>query len=444
MKPVWWDFFQVSPDGWSSPIRSVDRLLKHLKRKGEKSSSRQTYIATLYRFCICHKITPGKLLELNIENLKDLVQEYCDRFLNSKNYANTTLYNLLTFFEVNNIHLVIKPYTANKRYRKRKEYIPSYKEALKMAKVAENLRDRCIILFIILCGLRNSTLRALTLSNDADPNPLFQDYSIKKELERGSSYILVKIHLGMKELIADACKSDIEYFTFIPPQVKEALIDYLEDRKWKRGRIFENEPLFIREDLLPSINDPKKLILSRQAVNELVKEAARLAGIKEWKYVTATSLRKVFDNFLIDHDPNKALEFEDREFMMGHLLPGASDRYFHKEKIEEMRSKYTKLDFNLQGEKRKVRKIINKDELRLYLGFEGFEMIVLSPETMVVSYFEENNSTESYFACTEEERAGKVNERARKILSEKQSDSFTNSIKKTKKLGQNHMTDFLN
>ena len=156
----------------------------------------------------------------------------------------------------------------------------------------------------------------------------------------------------MRQLVADSCKNDITYFVFVPRRVVEALIDYLRERKMRWGKIEDIEPLFILERITKRKKEPIQLIMSESAILDAIKDAARLAGLSDWRAVTAISLRKVFNNFLINQE-NRALKEEEREFFMGHLIPGTRDTYFDKTKIEEMRRKYSRLILIRSYRKRK-------------------------------------------------------------------------------------------
>jgi hypothetical protein len=93
----------------------------------------------------------------------------------------------------------------------------------------------------------------------------------------------------------------------------------------------------------------------------IVKVTARRAGIKQWKDVYPHCIRKSYDNTI----KNSGLPAEDKEFLMGHILPGQSDTYFDKTKIEEFRKKYSEISFFEPSNLSEVRKEAAKDQLRL-------------------------------------------------------------------------------
>lgn len=445
----WWRFLQILPDGWSSSDPAVDKLLKHLSRGSRSTSSRRLYLRTLYRLCIrTGGLKPHELIKMDKSLLETKVQEFCDRFQESRNYANTTLYVLKKFFDTNDVKLNLQRYSASKRWRKRPEYIPTLQEALKMAEVTRNLRDRCIILFLIYCGLRNATLRALRINENYPDRPVFEEYTIKKELERGSECMVVIVHKVMKKLILEACKNGIPYFGFVPKKAVEALKDYLRERKFRRGYIADEEPLFILKRVPINITDPSQLILSEREVNRKLKDAARRAGLKYWRFVTANSMRKVFNNFLINQAKDRQLNVEENEFLMGHLLPGSRDTYFDKTKIEEMRRRYSRLDFEGKPEKegKKVKRIVMEEELKSFLDLGCMiEAILPSGKIVVVCDASKLSTGDASHICEKSNDKCKSDDGEKKSQDEFFAEETTAQVKeekKPKKLGQNTLLDF--
>jgi len=86
--------------------------------------------------------------------------------------------------------------------------------------------------------------------------------------------------------------------------------------------------------------------LSPRELEEIVKNAAREADIKDWERVTPHSLRKVFESILrspmIDGD---RMDHKDQEFLMGHMLQGSQEAYYDWTKIDKMRKQFGKLCF---------------------------------------------------------------------------------------------------
>ena len=184
----------------------------------------------------------------------------------------------------------------------------------------------------------------------------------------------------------------------------------------------------------------------------ILKEAARRAGLKYCRSVTANSMRKVFNNFLINQAEDRELKVEENEFLMGHLLPGSRDTYFDKTKIEAMRRKYLRLDFERKPEKEgnKVKRIISEEELPTFLELGCTIEIVLSSGKIVVvcdpsklstddtsNRNKKNNNKCESDVCDKKIEGEYSGEETTAKAKEKKKEK-----KKPKKLGQNTLMDF--
>jgi len=394
-KPVWWRFLRINDDGWSSEFQSVNLLLKHLRRKSRSVASRNRYCYTLWKICSSREVRkemgdgigPEELISRAREEtdaVADAIQDFADNYndIGSIRYANNMIHLVKTFFKVNKVDLDLHGYFQPARSRKRPEYIPSLLEALRMADVAGSLRDRLIILFLIYTGLRNSTLRALVF-NEAYPDPLLQEHTIKKELERGEECPIIIVHEVMKQRISDACKNRVFYYTFIPPKVTECLRLYLRELERKYGSILDDQPIFNTENRRIRLRERLKTHISKRQLEVIVKELAKRAGIKNWKYVYPHCLRKTHESFLRNQPDDVRLDVKEREFIFGHTLPGSQDTYFDKTKIDGMRKKYAKMIFEpIKGVETEER-VIGEDELPTFLQ-QGWHFEAILPSRKVV------------------------------------------------------------
>lgn len=370
-KPVWWIFLRINEDGWSSSFESVNLLLKHLARKSRSVASRDAYCYILWRICKRAGMNTDELVSKARENpdavaglIQDLADEHNSR--ESIRYANHVVHIAKSFFKVNKVELDLHGYFQPTRSRRRPECIPSLQEALRMADVAGSLRDRLIILFLIYTGLRNSTLRAHVF-NEVYPDPLLQEHTIKKELERGEECLMITVHEVMKKHIPNACKNRKFYYTFIPPKVTECLRLYLRERAEKYGAVLDYEPIFITENRRIPLNERRKTPISARELQVIIKKAAKTVGIKNWKYVYPHCLRKTYESFLRNQPDDVRLDVKEREFFFGHTLPGSQDAYFDKTKIDAMRKKYAKMIYEpIKGFKKEER-VIEEDELQNFL-----------------------------------------------------------------------------
>ena len=386
-KPVWWTFLKICDDGWSSGFQSVNLLLKHLGRKSRSIASRYGYCYILYRICSRSGMNPDELISKASENSEAVarsVQDFADEQhrMSSIRYANHIIHLANSFFKVNKVELDLHGYFQPTRSRKRPEYVPTLEEALKMADVAGCLRDRLIIEFLTYTGLRNSTLRAL-IYNETFPEPLLQEYTIKKQIERGEERLAIIIHEIMKKRVPNACKNRIFYYTFIPPKVTECLRLHLQDKESRYGTILDDHPIFNTENRRIPLSERLKTHISSRELQEIVKKAAKRAGIKNWKHVYPHCLRKTYESFLRNQPDDVRLDVKEREFLFGHTLPGSQDTYFDKMKIEDIRAKYAKMFFEPVTGVEKEERVIGEDELQTFLQ-QGWHFEATLPSGRVV------------------------------------------------------------
>lgn len=333
------------PQAWRSSYASVQNLLNHLARYTRSYSSREKYLDVLRRFCQGSGYNPDELVRLSKENLSTMVQGFADQLASrdrSRAYVNSVIKRLRTFFRVNGYThqkgLTVSTYFVPARYRKKPEYIPSKDEVLVMVAAAGSPRNRALILTLWSSGLRVSTLTALN----------YRD--VAQELNNNTSCVMVQVYSEMKLRVADACKGNIPYYTFICSEAVSALKPYLREREEKYGPISQDDPLFHSEWNLWNSDERSRKRLNRRTIAKIVRKAARLAGISQWKHVTPHCLRKSFESVLRSPTIDGGrLDKGTQEFLFGHILPGSQDAYYDKTKTEFHRAEYMKLDFYERG-----------------------------------------------------------------------------------------------
>jgi integrase len=310
---------------------------------------------------------------LRRDQVEKLIQRHADSLRNnSSRYANLAITVLKVFFTVNGFKraraLELETYHVPRRFRITPEYIPTKSEIYRMADSACSLRDRAIILTLSSTGLRNSTLRALR----------YQD--VAEELKSGRTNLMIPVYPEMKEVVPTACKGGIPYYTFTCDEATEAIKLYLKERGEKYGGIEGSEPLFCSEyNQIPKHLRSKKPLTARE-LQILVKEAARRAGISQWKAVHPHCLRKAFETVL--YSPlidGGNLDVKIQEFFMGHVLPGSQDAYFDSSKVEYMRIQYSRLKFG-----RTV--IENRFKVLKAAVARAFEDTEIDPEKVIEEY----------------------------------------------------------
>ncbi len=383
------EFFKINRDGWTSQYPSITILLRHLGRRSKSTSTRKNYLQHLRSFCLWTTMTPDELVQLPKERIEALVQQYADTY-NIPEYSRRTANNIVTicrsFFYTNGYHginaLNVEGYYTPKRYRKTSDYIPQKHEIYNMADNTKSLRDRAIILTIYSSAVRNSTLRALRYKD------------IKNELLQGLSIIKIPVYPEMKEVVPDACKNNLPYYTFICEEASEAIRLYLKDRTEKYGLIDDDDPLFASEchQIEKELRSSK--ILTARQLQLVVKSAAKASGIERWKDVKPHCLRKACESVFHGETVDGCyISIKMQEFFFGHVLEKAQDNYFDSTWIETLRMEYSKLKFErtvIENKYKRMRQAIAQ-------AFDGSGIDV---ETLIDEYVERKNRLKNSLGCS--------------------------------------------
>ena len=363
--------------GWTSNYRSVDNLLTYLKtRKSGSEATRKSYCSILCRFCARFNVDPDSLAKMPKSRIEQMIETVIKELREkdrSLKYIKTVVEVLKTFFRVNGGNeLKVCPPSIPPRYAKRREYIPTPGEALRMAEAASSLRDKAMILLMAFSGLRVSTLLALRYKD------------IKDELEQGIENLRIKVYPDMKKVVPNACKGNIRYYTFTIRQATETLKLYLEERKRIFGGIGEDEPLFNTNYNQIEREARRMKPVDANTVRRIVKRVARAAGLKRWREVAPHSLRKTFQSFLRNQPETLRLDIRDQEFLFGHILEGSMDTYYDWGKVEELRKKFSRMIPD-PGEvaSRIKQKVIPLEEIEKYLQ-DGWIVKLALPDGRVI------------------------------------------------------------
>jgi integrase len=241
----------------------------------------------LRRFCERGNSNPDELLRLSKRTIEGRIQAYVDELARqgrSKSYVNGVTKRLRTFFRVNGYaghrELSLNTQFVPARYRKRAEYIPTKDEIYAMADASDALKNRAVITVLWTSGLRVSTFCALNYGDVAD------------DLTKKETCVKVPVYAEMKTRVFDACKGSVPYYTFIAENAATDIATYLRDREDKYGALRLEDPLFHSEWNFFDPSSRTRMRLGRRAVGQIVKRAAKRAGIRQWQHITPHSLRK--------------------------------------------------------------------------------------------------------------------------------------------------------
>jgi site-specific recombinase XerC len=223
--------------------------------------------------------------------------------------------------QLNSRNLKITKVSKTQRHLKR--LIPTKNDVYTLVEHAFSQRDKSAILFLWQSGLRNSTMRNLTVGD------------VKEGLVRNE--IPLKIDITPQ---IDKTNLREPYYTFIDLEAIESLRNYLESRGGVTT-LPDDEPLFLSNQ--KGVMNP----LSEIGLNRLIKRAAKNASY-EPKRIHAHCFRTSFYNQLIGKTDDTV-----REFLFGHSLPGSRQAYFDPKRVEAVQQEYLKGEWS-RGERTRV------------------------------------------------------------------------------------------
>jgi integrase len=320
----------------------------HLKEGSGSDSSIKKLKSDVLRLAEFAKCTPDELIKLEKTKLENIIREFLYIYTN-KNSANSVLQTLKTFFRENDLNDLKYPHFHLSSRTRIKKMPITLEDAYKMVRFAPSIQAKLLILMLISTGMRISTILSIRFNTVKTNDPYLNKYTLLSEIDAGKNNIVIIIFQKMKELVNNACKCNIPYYVFMSEEASEALKDHKRILKSYYGSIENDDVLFPALD--KHRGKCRKTPMTPNAVNKMLKQVAEKAGIPHWKKITAKSFRTLFENHMNEHGNDAGLEWEDREFLMGHVLPKPVENYYCPDKIEVLRKKYARIQFspNLLG-----------------------------------------------------------------------------------------------
>jgi len=329
--------------GWKSEYRSVQKLLNHLARRIKSEGSRESYLSWLYRFCRKVGKDPDEMIAMDPTWIRETVQEFVDDSgASNPETGNLARAALTAFLKSNgfdggdrNVIRIRGFFSPARETIEMTDYVPTREEIYRMAGTGRvnNIRDRAAVLVLYTSGLRQGTLRALR----------YRD--VRQELEDAVVPLKIPVYPEMKQVVPDACKGNVPYYTFITQEAIDALKAHLVELEAQIGRLGDDDVIFNGWKRNRYLRESRHK-MGRSTMMLLVKNAARRAGLERWMDVHPHCLRKAFESALReDNADGRKLDVKTQEFLLGHILPGSQENYYDRSKVDWLRKEYAKLNF---------------------------------------------------------------------------------------------------
>ena len=329
--------------GWKSEYRSVQKLLNHLARRIKSEGSRESYLSWLYRFCRKVGKDPDEMIAMDPTWIRETVQEFVDDSgASNPETGNLARAALTAFLKSNgfdggdrNVIRIRGFFSPARKTIEMTDYVPTREEIYRMAGTGRvnNIRDRAAVLVLYTSGLRQGTLRALR----------YRD--VRQELEDAVVPLKIPVYPEMKQVVPDACKGNVPYYTFITQEAIDALKAHLVELEAQIGRLGDDDVIFNGWKRNRYLRESRHK-MGRSTMMLLVKNAARRAGLERWMDVHPHCLRKAFESALReDNADGRKLDVKTQEFLLGHILPGSQENYYDRSKVDWLRKEYAKLNF---------------------------------------------------------------------------------------------------
>ena len=281
----------------------------------------ENYVKAVRKFVVFLGLTDpeialGKLRSGEI-NVGRQVDKFIDQVL--EKYAHQTVRNFLfgikKWFELNGVKVdwdkIEFPTSAATQEIDR---APSREELKRLLNHASGSRDRTVILLLTSSGLRIGTLLSLKVG---DVNLNYPDVAcIKVERKRGRKFVSKR--RGGRGRV---------YFSWMTPEAKKVLMQYLQEREQAGEKLTKNSPLigdaYHKGDFIPV-----------EAFERVWHRLLQRAGLDEksqrWYQLHIHTLRKYFRSNCIGVDPSY------REAWMGHKGGYLDESYFRAEEDKHL------------------------------------------------------------------------------------------------------------
>jgi hypothetical protein len=328
-------------DGWKSDSKPIQNVYDHLKdEKSGSLGSKKKFDSVMGLLCNFTDRTPDQLLQMDKQSLETQIREFLLTYSNTLTRQNH-LQPIKTFFRENQRNDLDYPefYNASRPSIKLLRLSPA--TIWKMAFRAGPTKHKLVILIPYVTGFRTATLRAILLASIKTEDSQYHQFSLYEQIKRGEKNPLMLVYPEMKEIDPDACKCNIPYFTFLAEEVTELVAAYIEEREDKYGEIGKDEMLFPSEHRGFPGGGRLTTPMTAKAMNDVYKETAKKAGVKDWETITESDIR---DTYLHILDCQNVFTEDEKDFHKGRILEKPKESY-RRWDPDAQRAKYAMLNF---------------------------------------------------------------------------------------------------
>lgn len=330
---------------------SVKKFKKMIDRGRITETTLESYLKGIREFCVLLGYdNPETALE-EIGKVEDKETYFDDLIgtLKEKGLSDTRITNvykaLKMWFNLNRIdidwHSIILPSVI----RKIEDRCPTKEELRRILNIC-NLRDKALILVASSSGLRRNALITLKVGDVDFGLSDIAKITVKREYE-----VEGKVYRSGRKIT----KTRTFFVTFITPEAKKMLLEYLEQRRQLNEKVTEESPLFTSIRLKELGQFLSKTYLDVH-YGRLLKRANLAKKSGEWFELHFHTLKKYAETNFI----NAGVKPSYREFWLGHKGAYLESSYFRGEEVEHLKE-YRKAIESLSITEKPI---INKEEFR--------------------------------------------------------------------------------
>ena len=313
---------------WISEHPQVEAWLKD-----RPENTRRAFAERLRDFTNGVSISPEEWRDMEKFKARDLAWQYVQtRVKDQPAMAASVMTALKSFYRNKNGEILPfdsgkggKHFFHNPRKRQSIEHIPTKQEMYQIIDMAGNLRDKAILLFLFQTGVRVNVIQHIKLKNVLD--------DINKDMFTLKVTPDLDIKLRGKDIPF--------YYTFLNGEGAETLKRYIA---MYHKKLNPNAHLFYTR---------MSQDISETYILRVVKKCTEKAGLNKqnmWTHLIRKAFRKILRQ-------TEGLDDDDREAMMGHVLPGSRQNYYDEKDTDTLLVAYRKCNFMREVPKSEFEKL---------------------------------------------------------------------------------------